>query len=299
MVLAFIIGSNDLIGSLGTSYGAKIISMRKALTLTIIFNLIGIAFFGQFIMNTVGKGIAMIINPLPIALASIIVAIIILYFKIPTSITQIVLGAIIGSAVAMNSMILWRNVFLIIGTWIISPLMGLVLGGTFYVLFIKYVLSKRKRIYERILLRKVFIYLQIFAGCLLAMAVGANDVGVVMGFNLGFENLFLLEALGALGICLGIFTWGRKIMKMIGRSLTNLTPERGFFAQMGGFITIFFFVLLGIPVSPTSVVVSSIMGVGLITKRINKRIMKDVFLLWLVTVPLSIFFGFGITKLLI
>ncbi len=295
LVLAFIVGSNDVMGSLGVSYGSKVVSMRKALALIIVFGLLGIFLFGHLIMKTIGSGIVPVMNPLPVVVSAILISVVILYFRIPASMTQVVVGSLVGYAFASSLPIYWSNFSVIILSLMVSPVMGIVLAGTFYVLYIKYVLNREMSMERRYFLKKLFVYYQIITGCIMAGAIGAMDVGIVMGFNIGFENILLLEIIGGIGISAGVLVWGRKILRHVSRGMVSLTPEKGFFAQLAGLITVMCFLLSSIPVSPTTILVASIMGVGLVSGKINRHIMFDILILWMLVVPMSILLGFAVS----
>ena len=70
-------------------------------------------------------------------------------------------------------------------------------------------------------------------------------------------------ALGGFGIILGLATWGYRVMETIGKKITELTPSRGFAAELAAATTIVLASRLGIPVSTTHILVGSVLGVGL------------------------------------
>ncbi|MBN2042396.1 MAG: inorganic phosphate transporter [Candidatus Aenigmarchaeota archaeon] len=298
LILAFIVGSNDVMGSLGIAYGSRILSMKKTIILMAIFGVIGISFFGHMIINTIGNGIAEIINPLPIVVSAIIMAVAVLYFRIPTSMTQIVIGSIAGYALAVESTVYWGNFIAILVSQIISPIIAIFLAGYMYLIYSKYVTSRRMEIEIRLKIKKLITYLQIVVGCLMAIALGAMEVGVVMGFNLGIENLMILETLGAVGIVLGISVWGRKIMRHVSRGFVSLTPEKGFVAQLAGLITVLCFFAQSIPVSPTAVIMGSIIGIGRVTGKMNRNIFFDILVLWVFVVPFSMMISFLVATIM-
>ncbi len=298
VVLAFIVGSNDVIGSLGITYGSRVLSMRKTLFLMCVCNLIGICLFGPMIINVVGEGIAEIMDPLPIVVSAIAIAIAVLYFRIPASVTQIVLGSIVGYALANNLTVFWGNFVSILVAIIISPVIAIFLAGNSYLLYVRYVMIRGMGIERRIMIRKTFSYLQIIVGCLTAVALGAIEVGVVMGFNLGFENVGILQLAGAAGILLGIVVWGRKIMRHVTRGFVSLTPEKGFIAQLAGLITILIFFYNAIPVSVSMIITGSIIGIGRISGKMNRKILFDTFALWIFVVPGSVILGFVLGTLI-
>jgi PiT family inorganic phosphate transporter len=159
---------------------------------------------------------------------------------------------------------------------------------------------------------KVFAVLMIFTACSMAFAHGANDVanaigpvaaiidivqhGGHMGEKAGIPNWVLL--LGAGGIVVGLATYGYKVMATIGKKITELTPSRGFAAEMAAAGTVMFASALGMPISTTHTLVGAVLGVGLARGigALNLGVVGSIFLSWLVTLPagasLSILFFF-------
>ena len=122
----------------------------------------------------------------------------------------------------------------------------------------------------------MFVVLQILTACAVAFAHGSNDVanaigplaaivGVVEG---GGEVLGKspvrpwMLAVGGLGIVVGLATWGYRVMETVGKKITELTPSRGFAAELAAATTIVLASRLGIPVSTTHTLVGGVLGVG-------------------------------------
>jgi PiT family inorganic phosphate transporter/sodium-dependent phosphate transporter len=153
---------------------------------------------------------------------------------------------------------------------------------------------------------KIFIYLQILSACLVAFAHGANDVanaigpvaaviGVLKTNSLGTQTQIppWLLALGGGGIVLGLATWGWRVIETIGKKITELTPTRGFCAELGAAVTILCASKLGLPISTTHALVGAIFGVGIArgVEALNFQTLKEIVLSWIVTIPLCALFS--------
>ncbi|GAB4187475.1 MAG: inorganic phosphate transporter [Simkaniaceae bacterium] len=149
---------------------------------------------------------------------------------------------------------------------------------------------------------KMFGYLQLISACFVAFAHGANDVANAIGpvaavleiIRFGSLNVVThipswLLALGGAGIVVGLATWGWRVIETIGRKITELTPTRGFSAEFGAATTILLASKLGLPVSTTHCVVGAVLGVGLAKgiSALNLRMLRDIALSWIVTIPSS------------
>jgi PiT family inorganic phosphate transporter len=159
---------------------------------------------------------------------------------------------------------------------------------------------------------RVFAVLMIFTACSMAFAHGSNDVanavgplaavvnvvnsgGVILGKSTMPSWILLL---GGAGIVFGLATYGFKVMGTIGRKITELTPSRGFAAELGAAATVVFASGTGLPISTTHTLVGAVLGVGLARGigALNLKMIGSIFLSWVVTLPagagLSILFFF-------
>jgi len=149
-------------------------------------------------------------------------------------------------------------------------------------------------------IEKSFGYLQIITACFVAFAHGTNDVANAIGpvaavlqtliknkiqFTSVIPHWILL--FGAVGIIIGLSTWGWRVIETIGHKITTLTPTRGFCAEFGAATTILFASKLGIPISTTHALVGAVLGVGMAKglSALNLKTLKDVVLSWVITIP--------------
>jgi len=159
---------------------------------------------------------------------------------------------------------------------------------------------------------KVFGVLMIVTACAMAFAHGSNDVANAVGpiaaivsiVNSGGDVLaksplpIWVLMLGGLGIVVGLVTYGHKVIATIGTSITELTPSRGFAATLAAASTVVFASGTGMPISTTHTLVGAVLGVGVARGigALNMRIVRTIFLSWIVTLPagaiLSIIFFF-------
>ncbi|MFN3164756.1 MAG: inorganic phosphate transporter [Pseudohongiellaceae bacterium] len=159
---------------------------------------------------------------------------------------------------------------------------------------------------------RVFGVLMIFTACSMAFAHGSNDVANAIGplaavnSVIASGGVFETESplpmwillLGGGGIVAGLAMWGYRVIATIGRNITELTPSRGFAAELAAATTVVIASGTGIPVSTTHTLVGAVLGVGLARGigALNLGMVGKIFVSWLVTLPvgaaLSIFFFF-------
>ena len=149
---------------------------------------------------------------------------------------------------------------------------------------------------------RVFTVLQILTACLVAFAHGSNDVANAIGplsaaYQAITEGAIAAKSttplwallLGGVGIVVGLWTWGWKVIKTVGEKITELTPSRGFCAEFAAAITILLASVLpfGLPISTTHTLVGAVLGVGLARGigALNLRTMREIVAGWIITIP--------------
>ncbi|MBZ0112888.1 MAG: inorganic phosphate transporter [Thermoanaerobaculia bacterium] len=188
-----------------------------------------------------------------------------------------------------------------------SFILALVLGGIIAVF--GWILIRRieidheaNRDFHYASVERVFAPLCVFTACSMAFAHGSNDVAngigplaavvsIVESGEVSQESalpLWIL-VLGGIGIVIGLATLGYRVMKTIGHKITELTPTRGFCAELAAAGTVVMASRLGLPVSTTHIIVGSVMGVGLARgiAAIDLRVVTGIVTSWIVTLPIG------------
>jgi len=148
----------------------------------------------------------------------------------------------------------------------------------------------------------IFIYLQLITACYVAFAHGANDVANAIGPLAAIVDILesgtivpgvsipiWLIAIGAIGIVIGLGTWGYKVIYTIGNKITEITPTRGFAAEFSTALVVLTCSRLGMPISTSQVLVGSVIGVGLAKGifAVDLKVIKTILTSWVLTVPVS------------
>jgi len=161
---------------------------------------------------------------------------------------------------------------------------------------------------------RVFAVLMVFTACSMAFAHGSNDVanaigplaavvsvvqsGGVVAAQSTIPSWVLL--IGATGIVIGLAMLGLRVMMTVGRAITELTPSRGFAAELAAAGTVVIASGTGLPISTTHTLVGAVIGVGLAKGigAINLSVVGKIILSWIVTLPvgagLSILFFYAL-----
>lgn len=317
LIFDFINGFHDSANAISTVVATKVLSPIKAVGMAAVGNLIGPLFFSTAIAATIGKGIIKIdlvpdneilVTMIFSALVGAIVwDLITWYFGLPTSSSHALVGGLIGAgfmAIGSNS-INPIGVEKVVAFMVLSPIIGMMAAFILTIIVI--------RLFYKVAPSRVNIYfkrLQLFSAFFYSVTHGTNDaqktMGIITVLLVAYGSLTTFEVplwviLAAhISISLGTFLGGWRIVKTMAQKITKLRPYQGFCAETSGGIVLASMAALGIPVSTTHVISSSIMGVGATDKLSAVRwgIARKIVGAWILTIPAAALIS-GLTFLLI
>jgi len=299
-------GVNDAANAIAIAISTRALSPRYAVILAAIFNFAGAA-TGLEVARTIGKGIlvpeAISYLTLISALASVIIWTgLATYYGLPVSLTHGFIAALAaaGMAVMGGEAVVWHIMGRVLAAVVTAPVLGF-LGGFILMVCLYWVF--RRSAPDKI--RSLFSKLQIPAAAFVAYAHGKNDgqmpIGIITIALVAFyqdatiwdrlsiqdPNLWWVIVVSALSISSGMALGGRRVIKTVGMKVTTLRPVHGFTAQASAAVVIEAASHLGIPISTTHCVSSSIMGVGA-TKRFSAvrwGVAGNIIAAWVITFP--------------
>ncbi|MCX6739115.1 MAG: inorganic phosphate transporter [Candidatus Parcubacteria bacterium] len=277
LVLAaeFLNGWTDAPNAIAAVVSTKVIPFRYAVAMAVVMNTIG-AISGTAVATTIGKGIVdSSFVTLPVITSALVPTILCgMYaarFGLPISKTHALVAGLTGAGIAVGGM----NAILLSG-WI---KIGIGLAASLSVGFIlSYIVSKC--IYEIGLrskwspgkARRNFNRLQILSAGLMAYNHGMNDgqkfIGiftvtlVIGGILPAFQVPLWVAILCAVTMGLGTSFGGKRIITTLGEKMTSIQSWQGFSAEISSSAVIFASSMMGVPISTTHTVSSSIMGVA-------------------------------------
>jgi len=111
---------------------------------------------------------------------------------------------------------------------------------------------------------------------------------------------FWVMLLGAVGIAMGLAMYGYKVIATVGSGITQLTPSRGFAAELATASTVVVSSAIGLPISTTQTLVGAVLGVGLARGigALNLGVVRNIFMSWVLTLPAGALFSIGYYYLL-
>ena len=304
-------GWTDAPNSIATVVSTKVMKPLQAVAMAGALNLLG-AFSGTAVAEVIAEGIVKLefvtLNTIAAAvLGATLWALGAQYFGLPSSESHALVAGLLGAGFAAGGM----DALLAEGPrksgigLITSPV-----GGFFISLLIMVAIFWGFRRVAPTVIRRIFGKAQIGSAAFMAFSHGANDAQKTMGIialaialhrggsieDLEIETWMILSAAIVMGV--GTMVGGWRVIKTIGLKLTKLEPVHGFAAETGAATVIFGAAQLGIPVSTTHAIGSSIMGVGA-TKRLSAvrwGVAQQVIMAWILTWPSCAVLGYVLEK---
>jgi PiT family inorganic phosphate transporter len=305
-------GWNDSANAIATVVSTRVLSPVQAVFLAAVMNAAG-ALVSTAVAKTIGSGIVD-----PAAVTSMVVASALIagflwngamtFLGLPVSASHALIGSLIGAGFAFGGMPILNlsKLTTIFVALLISPLLGLIIGY----LFMRGILALVGR-HSPSSINRYAGKLQILSSGFMAFSHGSNDAQKVMGiitlslFSGGYlsglevPTWVILLCAGAMG--LGTAMGGWRVIKTLGVQMLKLEPVHGFAAETSATAVILGASLLGLPVSTTHVVSSTIMGVGA-TQRLSAvrwGVAGKIVLAWVFTLPACFIVAYGTCKLML
>ncbi len=303
-------GMHDAANSIATIVSTRVLTPFLAVLWAAFFNFAAY-FIGHYfgfeakVASTVGKGLidpelvnnAVIFGAL---MGAITWNVITWWLGIPSSSSHALVGGIIGAGVAKagTGAIVWGGLSKTLYAIVLSPVTGFMLGILLVVL-ISWLFVRANPARTDGFFRK----LQLLTSALYSIGHGSNDaqktagiIAVLLYANGYYEEFtvpawVVLSCFTVMGI--GTMLGGWRIVHTMGSKITRLTPMQGACAETAGAITLFGATYLGIPVSTTHTITSSIVGVGSARRvhAVRWGIAGRIVWAWVITIPAAALMG--------
>jgi PiT family inorganic phosphate transporter len=271
------------------------IRFRQALVLMVIFVLLGAWLEGARGLRTIG-GLATQ-TPLQASLllfSAALVVTIVTKLKLPVSISQSVIGAIIGAGLWSGG-VNWGNLPYILSCWVATPFLAALVSASVYAALFR--LFQRMELnfigYDRLIRTGL-----VLCGCYAAYALGANNVGNVTGvfFKAGLFTLDEACLFGGLAIALGMATYSKNVIETLGSNIVPLSPFGALVAALASAFSVHMFAELGVPVAASQAAVGGVIGIALIEglNLLNARMVGHIGVAWVMSPILSGLLAYGL-----
>ncbi len=153
LFMAWGIGANDTANSMSTAVGAGAITPAQAVIIAASLEFIGAYYFGKHVTETIRKGIIdpnhiqniniLIYGSLSALLSAAIWLLAASYWGLPVSTTHSIIGGLVGYGIAYAGVkiVNWGKLIMVVLSWILSPIVGGIVGFTLFWLIRKTILS--------------------------------------------------------------------------------------------------------------------------------------------------------------
>lgn len=339
LAFEYINGFHDTANAIATVVSTKVLTPRAAIIWAAGWNLLG-ALAGTAVAKTISGGLveASAVNMLTVfcaLLGAIIWNIFTWWLGLPSSSSHALIGGLCGAALATAhgnwhvliwsakdakgaAVGLWPKVVMPMFT---SPLIGLA-GGAVFMWLLMIILRKATPRFVNMFFGKA----QLFSAGFMGFGHGSNDAQKTMGIitlalftgttSGAFKDLpewasflrvnefkgipFWVVLTCALTMAAGTAAGGWRIIRTMGHKMVKLQPVHGFAAETTAALIIHGASTIGVPVSTTHVISTSIMGVGA-TKRLSAvkwGVVERILWAWVLTLPVTAALGYGLERLL-
>ena len=172
--MAWNIGANDVANSMASAVGAKAITLRQAIFIAGILNIVGAAFIGSHVTDTIRKGIVSpdVLNDPHVALVGALSALLAAalwvsfatWKSLPVSTTHSIVGAMVGFGIVTGgfSVINWAGLGAVVASWVISPVFSMVIAFVMFKVIVRIILSRPDPVGTAFRLSPLFIGMAVF-----------------------------------------------------------------------------------------------------------------------------------------
>ena len=275
LVFDFTNGFHDTANAMATSIATGALRPKAAVAIAGCLNLVG-AFLSVQVAKTISGGLVdeRLITPVVI-FAGLVGAIMwnltTWYVGLPSSSSHALFGGLIGATwVAGGAGAIHFNTVLnkVVLPAVLSPVVAALIAVT-----VTYLSLRITRRAEPGVVSRGFKLSQAVSGSMVALAHGTNDAQKTMGvitltlitagtLPAGSGPPFWVVVAAGLAIGLGTYVGGWRIIRTLGRRVSDIRPVQGFSADTTSAAVILSSTHLGLPLSTTQVCTGSIFGAG-------------------------------------
>jgi PiT family inorganic phosphate transporter len=305
-------GFHDTANAMATSVATGALPPRVAVALSAALNFVG-AFLSLAVAITIATGI---VNPTvvttTVVFAGLVGAItwnlVTWLFGLPSSSSHAVIGGTVGAAIVGSG---WGAIqgagilSKVVVPALASPVIAALAAALSVLLAFRIVRDARADF-----VRRAYRVGQIASASMVSLAHGTNDAQKTMGIitlaliangsisaTAGVPTWVVVTCAAA--IALGTYMGGWRVIRTVGRGITEINTPQGFVAESISSAVILGAAHLGFAVSTTQVASGSVLGVGLGRRgaSVRWRTVGQMLLAWVITIPSAAVFG-GTAELL-
>ena len=309
LFLGWSLGAQDASNVFGTAVATRMVKFKTAALVCSIFITLGAVISGVGTADTLGSlgAVNAIGGAFVTAFSAGFTACVVSKIGLTISVSQAVVGAVIGWNWFTQSVTDTDSLIKMAGTWVACPIISGVLAVPLFASFC-YISKKVKfSLLQRDYLLRVAL---VVTGAFGAYSLGANNMANVVGvfvpvvpfsdfmlFGYKITALHQLFFIGSVAVSVGVYTYSYKVMMTVGKGVMPLTPFAAWVVVLCQGLVLFLFASEGlehflashglptiplVPVSSTQAVIGAVLGIGLYkrSKNIHWKMLWKIMLGW-------------------
>jgi len=244
LYMAANIGANDLANAMGTAVGSRALTLKQAVIISIIANVLGATLAGGYVTGTISKGIidpGLLMdapNSLMLGMFAALIAAglwvhLATYFGLPVSTTHAIVGAVVGFGIISvgAGAVSWGKIISIALSWVISPVAGALIAGGIYYFLEKRVMAAGDPYAAAVHYAPGMIFFVMLVLILSFIFKGLKNLHLELGF---FYTVLLTIPCAALAAMFGRkwVRWQVHVKCELGPNPQGFSPAECLFAQL-------------------------------------------------------------------
>jgi len=233
-------------------------------------------------------------------LVSLTMLLLLTLLRLPVSLSNCVVGAFVGAALATNTQIKIPFLIEVLGSWIAAPFICALMALLVYALVIR--VERFESLVTVVETNRFFLLVVVF---FVSFTLGANNIGLIQSFvrnELPPEwTLVAIEIAVLLAAALGTVMFGKMISRVISDRIVGLSQIKTLSAMLASAVVTAILTSFSIPVSLTQVVIGGMLGAG-ISQRPSLVNTREIIILvsgWALVTIVSAGLGFIVSMILI
>ena len=242
--MAWGVGANDVANAMGTSVGARAITIKQAIIIAMIFEFAGAYLAGGEVTSTIRKGIIdpgllqddpelLVYGMMSALLAAGTWLLIATTYGWPVSTTHSIVGAIVGFAAVGISVdsVQWGKVGEIVSSWVVSPVLAGTMSFLLYMSVRKFIFDKGDPFVNAIRYVPVYIFLVGYIISMVTLVKGLKHIGLPISFEHSLIYSF--------GIAAALTLIGVLAMQRIKRKTSSTSHDMANVESIFGILMVF------------------------------------------------------------
>ena len=309
LFLGWSLGSQDASNVFGTAVATRMVKFKTAALVCSVFVTLGAVISGVGTADTLGSlgAVNAIGGAFVTAFSAAFTACVVSKIGLTISVSQAVVGAVIGWNWFSQSVTDTDSLVKMAGTWVACPVISGLLAVPLFAAFSKISKCIKLSLLQRdVLLRMALV----ITGAFGSYSLGANNMANVVGvfvpvvpfadfmlFGYKITAIHQLFFIGSLAVSVGVYTYSYKVMMTVGKGLMPLTPFAAWVVVLCQGVVLFLFASEGleyflashglptiplVPVSSTQAVIGAVLGIGLYkgSKNIRWKMLWKIMIGW-------------------